>query len=92
MEINRRGFIARLIGGAVLMKVLPESLVGSEPIVTRTPGGSLDVTQFIEQLNATTLKSVYPAATRDFYFKSSAMLARLREGELTPWKGSDYHA
>lgn len=79
MEINRRGFIARLIGGALLVKVLPESLLGAEPkTVTISlaedtlPVATMDSTEFLRQLNAMTPNP------GDFYFRHSPLLERLR--------------
>jgi hypothetical protein len=47
----------------------------------------------VNEANATTLKLIAPAATRDLYFKSSGVLARMRargrEG-ITPWQGGLY--
>lgn len=51
----------------------------------------MDVSQFINELNATTLKRIYPAKVRDFYFRSSALLARMRaNGSILPWQGGLY--
>lgn len=51
----------------------------------------MDATTFINELNATTLKRIYPSKVRDFYFRSSAILARLRaNGNIMPWQGGLY--
>ena len=51
----------------------------------------MDAITFIDELNATTLKRIHPAKVRDFYFRNSALLARLRaNGNITPWQGGIY--
>lgn len=51
----------------------------------------MDATTFINELNATTLKRIYPARVRDFYFRSSALLAHIRaNGRVMPWNGGLY--
>ena len=53
----------------------------------------MDSAIFVNEANATTLKLIAPAATRDLYFRSSGVLARLRargrEG-IIPWQGGLY--
>lgn len=92
MEINRRGFIARLVGGVVLAKILPEGLIGIQPkVMTATEACiaeecSLDSSEFLRQLN--TMTPNY----RDFYFRSSSMLKALRDKQQSTFKGGDYNA
>ena len=51
----------------------------------------MDPVTFIDELNATTLKRIHPAKVRDFYFRNSALLARIRaNGGIVPWQGGLY--
>lgn len=53
----------------------------------------MDSATFVNEANATTLKLIAPAATRDLYFRSSGVTARIRargkEG-IVPWTGGLY--
>lgn len=53
----------------------------------------MDSATFVNEANATTLKLIAPQATRDLYFRSSGVLARLRargtQG-IIPWTGGLY--